>query len=269
MDATLHSDRLRFGSFELQVRSRELRNGATRIRMQKQPFEILLMMLERPGTLVTRDELRERLWPQGTYVDFEHSLNAAVKRLRNALGDEADNPRFVETLPRRGYRFIGVLTDDRDPHLPTRATIRLAVLPFVNLSEGSKSKNGHFADGLTEEIIAQLGQLCGDRIGIISRYSSMAFKEGGGRVRDIGEALRASYLLEGSVRREGDRARITARLVETADETHLWVETYEARLTDCLSIQKDVAGRIARSLAMELMPVETPATQPLSSNAAA
>ena len=267
MDATLHSDRLRFGSFELQVRSRELRNGGTRIRLQKQPFEILSMLLERPGTLVTRDELRERLWPRGTYVDFEHSLNAAVKRLRNALGDEADNPRFVETLPRRGYRFIGALTDERDPLQLRRATIRLAVLPFVNLTEGSE--NRHFADGLTEEMIAQLGQLCGDRIGIISRYSSMVFKEGGQRVREIGEALRANYLLEGSVRREGDRARITARLVETADETHLWVETYEACLTDCLSIQKDGAGRIARSLAIELMPVETPATQPVSSNAAA
>jgi DNA-binding winged helix-turn-helix (wHTH) protein len=170
MDATLHSDRLRFGTFELQVRSRELRNGATRIRLQKQPFEILLMMLERPGTFVTRDELRERLWPQVTYVDFEHSLNAAVKHLRNALGDDADNPRFVETLPRRGYRFIGALTDDRDPHQPTRATIRLAVLPFVNLSD--RSEYGHFGDGLTEEMTAQLGQLCGDRIGIISRYSS-------------------------------------------------------------------------------------------------
>ena len=267
MDATLHSDRLRFRSFELQIRSRELRNGASRIRLQKQPFEILLMMLERPGTLVTRDELRERLWPRGTYVDFEHSLNAAVKRLRNALGDEADNPRFVETLPRQGYRFIGALSDGRDPHQPTPATIRLAVLPFVNLNTGRE--NGHFADGLTEEVIAQLGQLCGGRIGIISRYSSMVFEEGGGRVRDIGESLRASYLLEGSVRREGDRARIIARLVETAYQTHVWVEWYEARLTDCLSVQKDVAGSIAGSVAMELMPVETPATPLVSSNAAA
>jgi adenylate cyclase len=97
----------------------------------------------------------------------------------------------------------------------------------------------------------------------------MVFKEGGRRVRDIGEAVHASYLLEGSVRREGGRARIIARLVETADETHIWVETYEACLTDCLSVQKDVAGRIARSLAMELMPVETPVKQPVSSSAAA
>src|SRR5215211_6211014 len=101
---------IRFGSFELDVRSRELRNGDTRIRLQDQPFEILRLMLERPGDVVTREELCQRLWPNGTFVDFEHSLNAAVKRLRAALGDDADNPRFVETLPRRGYRFIA----DRD-----------------------------------------------------------------------------------------------------------------------------------------------------------
>ena len=102
MDLATQTDRLRFGSFELHLRSRELQNGATRIRPQEQPFEILVMMLQRPGVVVTRDELRERLWPSGTFVDFEHSLNAAVKRLRTALGDDADNPRFVETLPRRG-----------------------------------------------------------------------------------------------------------------------------------------------------------------------
>ena len=93
---------LRFGAFELDERARELRTGSTRIRLQDQPFEILRLLVRRPGEVVTREELRRQLWPDGTYVDFEHSLNAAVKRLRAALGDDADNPRFVETLPRRG-----------------------------------------------------------------------------------------------------------------------------------------------------------------------
>jgi TolB-like protein/Tfp pilus assembly protein PilF len=253
MDAS-HPDRLRFGPFELHVRSRELQNGAKRIRLQDQPFEILLTMLERPGHVVTREELCQRLWPDGTFVDFEHSLNAAVKRLRSALGDDADNPRFVETLPRRGYRFIGSIEAESAPEQSPRPRLRLMVLPFVDLSECSEHR--YFADGLTEEMIAQLGHLCKSRIGVISRASSMAFKDSNRRARDIGEALQVDYLLEGSARREGDRVRITARLVETASETHLWVETYESNLADYLSVQTDVAARVARSLATELMPDE-------------
>src|SRR5436190_11414611 len=151
--------RLRFESFELDVRSRELRNGKNRIRLQEQPFEILRMMLERPGDVVTREELAQRLWPKGTFVDFEHSLNAAVKRLRAALGDDADNPRFVETLPRRGYRFIASLGNGGSIAIPPIApdyTARLAVLPFANLSGDATQE--YFSDGLTEEMILQLGR---------------------------------------------------------------------------------------------------------------
>src|SRR5688572_5617065 len=122
MESTEATPPLRFGAFELDVRLRELRTGTTRVRLQDQPFEILRIMLERPGDVVTREQLRQRLWPDGTYVDFEHSLNAAVKRLRAALGDDAENPRFVETLPRRGYRFIGPLgrAAEAVPVLPAR-----------------------------------------------------------------------------------------------------------------------------------------------------
>ena len=128
------------------------------------------MMLDRPGEVVTREELRQRLWPAGTFVDFEHSLNAAVKRLRAALGDDADNPRFVETLHRRGYRFIApVESSDR---MPARAqassarrsktacrcvTARLVVLPFANLS--NDPAQDYFSDGLTEEMITQISRL--------------------------------------------------------------------------------------------------------------
>jgi len=246
---------LRFESFELDVRSRELRKGKQRIRLQEQPFEILRLMLERPGDVVTREELARHLWPKGTFVDFEHSLNAAVKRLRAALGDDADNPRFVETLPRRGYRFIASLRDgDTVAILPVMSDYkaRLAVLPFANLS-GDPAQE-YFSDGLTEEMIQQLGRLCRGRIAVISRSSSSAFKASGRRAREIGDVLHADYLLEGSVRREGDRVRITAQLVETRSEAHLWTNVYERSLTDCLSVQAEVAARIARSLAVELLP---------------
>src|SRR5687768_5050605 len=152
LDAPGSESPLRFGSFELDVRSRELRKGKTLVRLQEQPFEILRMMLERPGRVVTRDELRRRLWPDGTFVDFEHSLNAAVKRLRAALGDDADNPRFVETLPRRGYRFIAPLGGAAGEGTASAAAPapRLAVLPFSCLSDESGQE--YFTDGLTEEM---------------------------------------------------------------------------------------------------------------------
>jgi TolB-like protein/Flp pilus assembly protein TadD len=246
---------LRFESFELDVRSRELRKGKQRIRLQEQPFEILRLMLQRPGDVVTREELARHLWPQGTFVDFEHSLNAAVKRLRAALGDDADNPRFVETLPRRGYRFIASLRDGETVSiLPVMSHFkaRLAVLPFANLS-GDPGQE-YFSDGLTEEMILQLGRLCRGRIAVISRSSSNVFKGSSRRAREIGEVLRADYLLEGSVRREAERVRITAQLVETRSEAHLWTDVYERSLTDCLSVQAEVAARIAQSLAVELLP---------------
>jgi TolB-like protein/Tfp pilus assembly protein PilF len=245
---------MKFGSFELDVRLRELRTGSTRVRLQEQPFEILRLMLERPGDVVTREELRQRLWPAGTYVDFEHSLNAAVKRLRAALGDDADNPRFVETLPRRGYRFIARLDAVATPvagHARPPQP-RLAVLPFANLCDDPAQD--YFSDGLTEEMISQLGAVSRGRLGVLARWSSMVFKGTTRRAREIGDVLGVDYLVEGSVRREGDHVRITARLVETASETDLWSGTYDCALTDRLFVQTDVAGRIARSLAMELTP---------------
>lgn len=268
---------VRVGAFELDLRSRELRSATSRRRLQDQPFEILRALVAARGAVVTREELCRSLWPDGTFVDFEHSLNAAMKRLRAALGDDAIEPRYVETIPRRGYRLIApVVAPDAvgTPHArgtgrqPERAhTARLAVLPFANLS-GDPAQQ-YFSDGLTEEMIAELGRLCGARIGVLARWSSMLFRDGGRTVREIGDALRADYLLEGSVRREGERVRITARLVETAGETHLWAETYERPVADCLSVQADVAKRIAVSLASELMPAarELPRLDPAQAGA--
>jgi len=255
---------LRFGEFELDVTSRELRriqerrqgvpaHGSACVRLPEQPLEILRLMLERPGEVITRDDLRQRLWPDGTFVDFEHSLNAAIKRLRAALGDDAEKPTFIETVPRRGYRFVGSVPGGAVTAAASSAPhLRLVVLPFSNLSDDSSQE--YFSDGLTEELIAQLGPLCRGQVGIIGRWSSMFFKGSLQRAREIGEALKAEYLLEGSTRRDGSRVRITARLVEAATETQLWSETYERSTADWLSVQADVAGRVARSLLRELVP---------------
>ena len=262
----------RFAHFELDVRARELRTATQRIRLQEQPCEILRMMLERPGDVITREELQRRLWPDGTFVDFEHALNAAVKRLRAALGDDAEHPRFIETLPRRGYRFIATLDGSGSGvAAPQPSQPRLVVLPFTNLSDDAADE--YFSDGLTEELIGQLGAIFRGRIGVIARWSSMTFKGTSQRARAIGEALRADYLLEGSVRHDDDRIRITVRLIEAASETQIWSDAYERNLSDCnvtsgrLSFQTDVASRVARALALELTPsppasIPTPALAP-------
>src|SRR5208282_1072064 len=111
---------LRFDVFTLDLRAGELSKQGHRIKLQEQPFQILAMLLEQPGQVVTREQLRERLWPEDTFVDFDHSLNTAVKKLRQALSDEADNPRFIETLPKRGYRFVGPMVEGLQALPPSR-----------------------------------------------------------------------------------------------------------------------------------------------------
>jgi TolB-like protein len=235
---------MRVGALELDLRTRELRVGATRLQLQGQPFTILCALLERPGDVVTRDELRGRLWPDGTFVDFEHSLNAAIKRVRAALGDDANQPTFIETVPRCGYRYIAAGHDARNP-----SRHRLVVLPFNTVSDSVLS--GHFSNGLTEEVIVQLGAACRD-IEITAPWSSTCDHAALMRARDIGESLQASFLLEGSTRRHGARVRITARLVETATEVHRWSGTYD-RIVDCpMAVQVDVASSVAQAVMKEL-----------------
>jgi TolB-like protein len=236
----LEHDAMHIGTFELDVQARELCDGDRRVRLQTQPFEILCALLERPGDVITRDELRQRLWPGGTFVDFEHSLNTAIKRLRAALGDDAGQPRFVETVPRRGYRYIAGRSQQR-----VRARVRLVVLPFSAISEQPGCEQ--FSEGLTEEVIVQLGALSPD-VEIVAPWSSRFDQRGLQRTREIGDMLQASAVLEGSTRHDGSRARITARLVDTATEVHLWSETYERILERPLSVQADVGSSVARAI---------------------
>ena len=251
----------RFGRFEIDSRTRELRKDGVRLRLQDQPFALLALMLEHPGELLTRDELRDRLWPDGTFVDFEHGLNAAIKRLRAVLGDNAERPRFVETLHRRGYRFIAKVErvnghGSYELAPASDARQRLAVLPFTNLGEASVPES--FAGGLTEELVTHLGRLCSDRLGVIARSSCMRVQRTDRTAREIGAALRAQYLLEGTVRREANRVRITAQLIEAQGETQLWAESYDRPLSDSLLVQSDVATQIVRSVAVELLPDRAP-----------
>jgi DNA-binding winged helix-turn-helix (wHTH) protein len=209
----------RFGTFDVNLRTGELSKRGVRVRLQDQPLRVLAALLERPGEIVSREDLCRRLWPDGTFVDFEHSLNAAVRRLRLALGDVAEVPRFIETIQKRGYRLITLNDEQGRRSSPAtiahigRARARLAVLPF-GPCDG-------FTDGLTEEAITQLAQSCPRSIGVIARASVERASRDGSDRAEISRALAADYLVEGNVRRDGDRLRITAQLIESQEETHL------------------------------------------------
>jgi TolB-like protein len=242
--------RIRFGNFEVDLASRDLRKHGIRIRLAEKPFQILELLLERAGQAVTRQALRQKLWPD-THVGYEHSLNTAVNTLREMLGDTAQNPRYIETLPRLGYRFVCAITCPDNATAPS-AKKMLAVLPFENLS--SNPEQEHFADGLTEEIISRLGQLDTRRLGVIARTTSIQYKRTQKSIFEIAAELGVNAILEGSVRRSGDTMRITAQLIDAADQTHLWSATFDRALGDALTVQSDVAREINSALTRELLP---------------
>jgi TolB-like protein/Tfp pilus assembly protein PilF len=248
-DLKVSPQRVCFGAFEVDLEARELRKQGFRIRVEEKPFQVLELLLESPGRVVARKTLREKLWPD-TYVGFEHSLNTAVNKLRDLLGDSAQNPRFVETIPRRGYRFIAPV--QKPASEPVARKLMLAVLPFENL--GGDSEQEFFAEGLTEEMISQLGQLNPKRLGVIARTSASQYKRTKKSVGEIARELNVDYLLEGCVRREESRVRITAQLIGSADQAHLWSANYDRELGDILRVQQNVSNQIGRALAFELLP---------------
>ena len=300
MPTSQSSTPIRFGDFEVDPRAGELRKHGRLIKLQEQPIQLLLLLLQHPGEVVTREEARNALWKDDTFVDFDHGLGAALNRLRAALGDSASNPRFIETLPRYGYRFILPVEDaanrkdavstDGSQELagrpaqkilryatvgtlatavlfgatylarwqlspvpnPAQGKVMLAVLPLDNF-DGDLERD-YFSDGLTEEIITHLGQVNPRRLGVIARTSVIAYKDSNKSIDQIGRELGVSYVLEGSVRREGQRVRITAQLIEVADQTHLWAQTYDRDLREVLALQSDVSGRISQALAVEVLP---------------
>lgn len=254
-----------------------------RLKLQDQPMQILIALLERPNEVVTREELCQRLWGEGTFVDFTHSLNTAVMRLRETLQDTADNPRFIETVPRRGYRFIAPVEDlsAEPPASPAPveskrrsriwlvaaagllacialaaiwlytlpSTIRsVAVLPLENISNDNDQQ--FFADGVTDELTATLSRISNLRV--ISRTSAMTYKATRKPLRQIASELGVDAVVEGTVRRSGSRVRITARLVEAATDRSLWTDVFERDSGDILILQSEVARAIANGVRIKL-----------------
>ena len=253
------SPTIRFGVFELDLRTGELRKAGRKVQIQEQPLCVLISLLERPGELVTRDELRQKLWQSDTFVDFETGLNKAIGKIREVLADSAVSPRFVETLPKRGYRFIAPtekLAPERSaPRTgleqvgaqPAQRTPAIAVLPFANMSMDKEDE--YFSDGLSEEIINALTKLPGLRV--IARTSAFRFR-GEQDLRKVGETLQVGTVLEGSVRKAGNRLRITAQLIDVADDSHIWSERYDREMTDVFAIQDEISAAIVDQLKVSL-----------------
>ena len=245
MNTGHQKDIVRFSGFELDPAG-ELRSEGKKVRLQDQPLQILQLLVERPSQIVTREELRAKIWPSDTFVDFDHGINNAIKRLRETLGDTAETPRFIETIPRRGYRLIAKL--ECETHL-----IRsLAVLPLANLSNDPEQE--FFADGLTEALITTLAKI--GELRVVSRTSSMVYKNARKSLREIARELEVDAVVEGTVLRAEGRVRITAQLIDAQRESHLWAESYERDLRDVLALQSELAQAIAREIRIRLTPQE-------------
>ena len=306
MSVRLKSKHLyRFGPYRLDALERVLLRDGQPITLPPKDLETLFVLVERAGHIVEKEELLEKVWP-GVFIE-EGNLARHIFNLRQVLGDTPDGRKYIETIPKRGYRFVAAVHEDSEPaapplpaqqashHVPSTVPVppgqkrspwvwplallvlilpailiarhfwppqnpspqkaMLAVLPFVNLS--GDAHEDYFADGLTEEMIAQLGQLQPAQLGVIARTSTVRYKDTKETAAQIARELGVGYLLEGSVRRGGNRVRVTAQLIQAAEQTHLWAETYERPLTDVLGIQREIAEKITHSLSIQLLPAVT------------
>jgi TolB-like protein/DNA-binding winged helix-turn-helix (wHTH) protein/Tfp pilus assembly protein PilF len=309
---------LRFGEdLDFDFSAYTLRRSGRVLKLERIPAEVLAILIERRGQIVSREQIVERIWGKGAFLDTDNSINGAIRKIRQVLKDDPEQPRFIQTVTGKGYRFIAPVTDTEAPRpiaVPTppeavteavidrpvrwrwplllgisivviaalgiylrwsRSRVRssassgrlmLAVLPFENLT-GDPSQD-YFSDGLTEEMISQLGDLDPEHVGVIARTSVMHYKHSQERLDQIGRALGVQYVLEGSVRRDSDRLRIAAQLIQTSDQTHLWTREYDRELSNVFALQGEIAREIADQVQLTLGHIHetaSPGVQPATS----
>lgn len=311
-----HPGILQFGDFSLEAATAELRRNGVPVKLAYQPARILVLLASRSGETVTREDIVRHIWGSDTFVGFDQGLNSAIRQIRTALEDDADHPKFIETIPKRGYRFLAtveaevqqarrvensltlpsavepVVSEPPIPpaktpgaggayrrillglfsviaiafivgeltgvlHVPTRsgpsaAQIRIAVLPFQNLT--GHADQDYVSDGFTEEVITKLGQLNPSQVAVIARTSAMSYKGTNKPVSVIARELRVDYVLEGSVRSLPDGFRVTAQLIRADDQTHLWAQDYDRSFGGLVPIQAEVAQTVAREIQVKLTP---------------
>ena len=289
---TAANKQVKFGLFEFDPGTGDLRKEGVTVKLQAQPAKVLGLLVRRAGELVTRQEIQDEVWGEN-FVDFDQGLNFCIRQIRIALNDQADSPIYIETVPRQGYRFIAPVASIAETASEEEATPApvstgsrlkwvilslaalaivalglwfmprqenrtdtgrrmLAVLPFDNFT--GDAGQDPICDGLTEELIATLSRLNPNQLGVIARTSAMRYKTEKKPVDRIGQELAVDYLIEGSVRGGAGRLRITVQLIRVADQSHLWARSFDRGGDDILGVQREVSESVAQSLALELLP---------------
>jgi TolB-like protein/Flp pilus assembly protein TadD len=239
------SGRVTFGAFELDLESGKLRKSGRTLKLRPQPMRVLCLLVSRAGRPVSREEIRRHLWGESTFVDYDVGVDSCVNRIRSALRDKAQAPRYVETLPRQGYRFIAPVKRERAFAEPT-----LAVLPFANLN-GDPARD-YFADGVTDALITELARIPAVRV--ISRQSVLHLKGSSRKLEEIARELGVDGVVEGAALHEGNRVRLTAQLILMEPERHAWAQSYECDMSAVLSTQREAARAVAACVATALRP---------------
>ena len=250
--------------YRLDLGDERLWRGDQPVEIGNKAFELLRLLVSNPNRLLTKDQILDAIW--GEVCVSEGLIKEYVHDLRLALGDDPKQPRYIETVHGRGYRFLGGIGQVRRPQgadaqrTPPPHALSLAVLAFTNLSDDLDQE--YFADGISEDIIIGLSK--NPNLSVISRNSTFAFKGKPVSVRDIGEELGAQFVLEGSVRKAGGLLRITANLIDSASDRHLWGETYDRDLDDVFAVQDEVVSSIVHALGATDGAIEKSARQQLA-----
>jgi TolB-like protein/tetratricopeptide (TPR) repeat protein len=234
---------IRFGEFEVDLPAGRVLKRGVKVKLREQSFQVLSVLLEHAGEVVSREQLQQRLWPGEPLVDVEINLNTAIARLREALGDSAERPHFIETLPKHGYRFLATASESAKsaPVLEKRA--RLVVLPFANL--GGDPAEEYLGDAMADEIITALCQVAPEQLAVIARTTAMHYKGSEKDVAHIGRELGVEYVVEGGVRRSAGQVAVNVQLIQVPDQAHVFAGKYEVEMREVFGIQNRIAKEIA------------------------
>ena len=251
MDRAIHE----FGEFCVDVSKRILLRGNVSVPLTPKVFDTLLHLVENHGKIVEKEELMRAIWPD-TIVE-ENNLSQNISTLRRVLGRNPTDGRYIVTVPGKGYRFVADVRIKGQIMVPATSgeasgRTTLAVLPFENLS--ANAEKDYLADGLTEETIAALGQIAADHLNVIGRTSVMTYKRTMKTLREIGTELGAAYLVESSLRSEGERLRITSKLIRVSDQVQIWTASYDSEPSSMLVFERELSGAIAEQIRFRLSP---------------